>query len=429
MTADIILGLQWGDEGKGKIVDLLSSHYDLIARFQGGPNAGHTLEFSEKKFVLNTVPSGIFAKGTLNLIGSGVVIDPIALKNEILRLKNEGYDLLEKQNLMIAKRAHLILPTHRLLDEASEYQMGDQKIGTTMKGIGPAYEDKFGRLGLRMGDSNEPDFRAKYRRQVARHQIVLKLLYDRELSFEEEEKEFFEAIEFLKLFPLVDSEQLVNDYLKGGKKVLAEGAQGTLLDVDFGSYPYVTSSTTTSAGACVGLGIAPQKIGEVVGIFKAYCTRVGAGPFPTELDNETGELLRKNGKEFGAVSGRPRRTGWLDLPALKQAILLNGVTQLVMTKADVLSELETIYVCTRYSEGSAIREHLPYALDRPELKPVLQAMAGWKVDIQNVTSAEAIPDALKIYIEFIEAELGVPVTLLSVGPDRRQTIPYLKEAR
>lgn len=424
MPVDIILGLQWGDEGKGKIVDLLSVHYDLIARFQGGPNAGHTLEFSGKKFVLNTIPSGVFANGTMNLIGSGVVIDVIALKKEILRLKDAGYDLLEKGNLMISKRAHLIIPTHRLLDEASENQMGEEKIGTTKKGIGPAYTDKFGRTGLRMGDINEPDFKQKYRTLVAKHQVVLKQLYGVENSVAEEESAFFEAVDFLASFPLVDSELLVNDYLTQGKKVLAEGAQGTLLDVDFGSYPYVTSSTTTAAGACVGLGVAPKQIGEVIGIFKAYCTRVGAGPFPTELDNETGELLRKTGNEFGAVSGRPRRTGWLDLPALKQAILLNGVTQLIMTKADVLSELETIYVCTTYREGDVERSHLPYALHRQELQPVLKAMNGWKEDIQKAASRSEIPEALQAYIKFIEKEAGVPVTLLSVGPDRRQTIQY-----
>ncbi|REA56139.1 adenylosuccinate synthase [Dyadobacter luteus] len=424
MPVDIILGLQWGDEGKGKIVDLLSAHYDLVARFQGGPNAGHTLEFSGKKFVLNTIPSGVFANGTMNLIGSGVVIDVIALKNEILRLKDAGYDLLEKGNLMISKRAHLILPTHRLLDEASENQMGEGKIGTTRKGIGPAYTDKFGRAGLRMGDINEPDFKQKYFSLVAKHETVLKQLYNVEVSVTEEEEVFFDAIAFLADFPLVDSELLVNDYLIQGKKVLAEGAQGTLLDVDFGSYPYVTSSTTTAAGACVGLGIAPGKVGEVIGIFKAYCTRVGAGPFPTELHDETGELLRKTGNEFGAVSGRPRRTGWLDLPALKQAILLNGVTQLIMTKADVLSELETIYVCTRYREGDIERAHMPYALHRQELQPVLKAMNGWKEDIRNTSFRNEIPEALQAYIRFIETEAGVPVTLLSVGPNRRQTIRY-----
>jgi len=348
MAVDVLLGLQWGDEGKGKIVDVLSAGYDLIARFQGGPNAGHTLEFDGKKFVLNTIPSGIFFENTMNLIGNGVVIDPITLKREIDKLKDAGHDLLAKGNLMIAKRAHLILPTHQLLDAASEKKMGEGKIGSTLKGIGPTYMDKTGRNGLRVGDITLPDFKERYQKLVDKHVSMLKALYGEVDDFSEREKAFFEAIELIRKFELVDSEHIVNKYLRKGKKVLAEGAQGTMLDIDFGSYPFVTSSNTTTAGACTGLGIAPNRIGEVIGIFKAYCTRVGGGPFPTELTNETGEELRRIGHEFGATTGRPRRTGWIDLPALKYAIMLNGVTQLVMTKADVLSGFDKIYACTHY---------------------------------------------------------------------------------
>lgn len=422
MAVDVLLGLQWGDEGKGKIVDVLSAGYDLIARFQGGPNAGHTLEFDGKKFVLNTIPSGIFFQNTMNLIGNGVVIDPITLKKELDKLKAAGHDLLAKGNLMIAKKAHLILPTHQLLDAASEKKMGEGKIGSTLKGIGPTYMDKTGRNGLRLGDITLPDFKERYRKLADKHVSMLKALYGIEEDFSERETAFFEAIELLSKFPLVDSEHLVNKYLKEGKKVLAEGAQGAMLDIDFGSYPFVTSSNTTTAGACTGLGIAPAKIGEVIGIFKAYCTRVGGGPFPTELNDATGEELRRIGHEFGATTGRPRRTGWIDLPALKYAIMLNGVTQLVMTKADVLSGFDKIYACTHYKYMGETIDYMPYDICTVEAEPVLQEIDGWNEDLTGITKPEQIPARLAAYIKYLEKELGVPVKYLSVGPDRVQTL-------
>ncbi len=422
MAVDVLLGLQWGDEGKGKIVDVLSADYDLIARFQGGPNAGHTLEFDGKKFVLNTIPSGIFFNNTQNLIGNGVVIDPITLKREIEKLKDAGHDLLAKKNLQIAKKAHLILPTHQLLDAASEKKMGDGKIGSTLKGIGPTYMDKTGRNGLRIGDILLPDFKERYQKLVAKHTSMLQALYGEVADFSEREAAFFEAIELIRQFPLVDSEHLVNGYIKQGKKVLAEGAQGAMLDVDFGSYPFVTSSNTTAAGACTGLGIAPQQIGDVIGIFKAYCTRVGSGPFPTELENETGEELRRIGHEFGATTGRPRRTGWIDLPALKYAIMLNGVTQLVMTKADVLSGFEKIYACTHYSYEGEVIDYMPYDICTIKPEPIYKEIAGWHEDITGITELEQIPQKLQDYITFLEKELEVPVKYLSVGPDRKQTL-------
>lgn len=422
MAVDVLLGLQWGDEGKGKIVDVLSAGYDLIARFQGGPNAGHTLEFDGKKFVLNTIPSGIFFENTMNLIGNGVVIDPITLKKELDKLKDAGHDLLAKGNLMIAKKAHLILPTHQLLDAANEKKMGEGKIGSTLKGIGPTYMDKTGRNGLRIGDITLPDFKERYDRLVHKHTSMLEALYGDVVNFSEREQAFFEALEIIKQFPLVDSEHLVNDYLKQGKKVLAEGAQGAMLDIDFGSYPFVTSSNTTTAGACTGLGIAPSKIGDVIGIFKAYCTRVGGGPFPTELDNELGEELRQLGHEFGATTGRPRRTGWIDLPALKYAIMLNGVTQLVMTKADVLSGFEKIYACTHYNYNGETIDYMPYDICTIKPEPVLQEIDGWHEDITGIKELAEIPAKLQSYMEFLEAQLGVPVKYLSVGPDRVQTL-------
>ncbi|MBE9584419.1 adenylosuccinate synthase [Mucilaginibacter sp. JRF] len=422
MAVDVLLGLQWGDEGKGKIVDVLSAEYDLIARFQGGPNAGHTLEFDGKKFVLNTIPSGIFFDNTLNLIGNGVVIDPITLKKELDKLKDAGHDLLAKKNLVIAKKAHLILPTHQLLDAASEKKMGEGKIGSTLKGIGPTYMDKTGRNGLRIGDVTLPDFKERYNKLVEKHKSMLQSLYGEVADFSEREQAFFEAIDLIKQFPLVDSEHLVNDHIKQGKKVLAEGAQGAMLDIDFGSYPFVTSSNTTAAGACTGLGIAPKQIGDVIGIFKAYCTRVGGGPFPTELHDETGEELRKIGHEFGATTGRPRRTGWIDLPALKYAIMLNGVTQLVMTKADVLSGFEKIYACTHYDYAGETIDYMPYDICTIEPKPVLKEIDGWHEDITGITELDQIPAKLASYIDFLEAELGVPVKYLSVGPDRVQTL-------
>ncbi len=421
MAVDVLLGLQWGDEGKGKIVDVLAPKYDLIARFQGGPNAGHTLEFDGKKFVLNTIPSGIFEANTMNLIGNGVVIDPIILKKEIDKLKDAGIDLLAKKNLMIARKAHLILPTHQLLDASSEKKMGDSKIGSTLKGIGPTYMDKTGRNGLRVGDIYLPDFKAKYDKLVEKHRSIL-ANYGEIEDFSEKEAAFFDAIELLKKFPHVDSEHLVAQYLKEGKKVLAEGAQGTMLDIDFGSYPFVTSSNTTTAGACTGLGIAPNKIGEVVGIFKAYCTRVGGGPFPTELEDEVGEELRKVGHEFGATTGRPRRCGWIDLPALKYAIMLNGVTQLVMTKADVLSGFEKIYACTHYNYNGEVIDYMPYDICSIKPEPIWKEIDGWKEDLTGIREPNEIPAKLQAYIDYLEKELEVPIKYLSVGPDRVQTL-------
>lgn len=421
MQVDVLLGLQWGDEGKGKIVDVLCPKYDMIARFQGGPNAGHTLEFDGQKFILNTIPSGIFNQRILNLIGSGVVIDPIILKRELENLQERGFDPIARKNLVIAKKAHLILPTHQLLDAASESKMGAAKIGSTLKGIGPTYMDKTGRNGLRVGDTLLPDFQERYQRLVDKHRSILEH-YGPVPDFSEKEAQFFQAIEFLKGIQQVDSERLVNQYLREGKKVLAEGAQGTLLDIDFGSYPFVTSSNTTTAGACTGLGVAPSKIGRVIGIFKAYCTRVGGGPFPTELEDETGEKLRQLGHEFGATTGRARRTGWIDLPALKYAIMLNGVTELVMTKADVLSGFEEIYVCTHYMQNGEKLDYMPYDIISIPPEPVIEKHAGWKEDITTIRSSNEIPKGLADYIDFLEKALGVPVSYLSVGPDRMQTL-------
>lgn len=420
MAVDVLLGLQWGDEGKGKLADVFSTQYDLIARFQGGPNAGHTLEFDGRKFVLNTVPSGVFSGHSMNLIGNGVVIDVIGLKAELDHLKASGYDLLAMRNLLISRRAHLILPTHRLLDAASERQLGDRKIGSTLKGIGPAYRDKAGRTGLRIGDITRPDFPERYRRLTAQHVYTLQALYRQMPDFEAEEQAFFEAVDLIRQFPLVDADRVVADYLRQGKKILAEGAQGTLLDMDFGAYPFVTSSNTTAAGACTGLGVAPRQIGEVIGVVKAYATRVGGGPFPTELLDESGDLLRRNGREFGSVSGRPRRTGWLDLPALKYAVRLNGVTKLVLTKADVLSGFATLQVCTHYRINGEEVDYMPYAPE--EAEPVFAELTGWTEDLTSVTDRRDLPEALKKYIRFLEAHLDVPVTWVSVGPDRRQTL-------
>jgi len=418
---DVLLGLQWGDEGKGKIVDVLSPKYDLVARFQGGPNAGHTLEFDGKKFVLNTIPSGIFNENSMNLIGNGVVIDPIILKRELDNLKNAGLDPVGEGKLVIARKAHLILPTHQLLDAANEQKMGAGKIGSTLKGIGPTYMDKTGRNGLRVGDTTLPDFKERYQRLVEKHKELLSH-YDFAYDLEEKEAAFFEAIAFIKTIPHVDSEHYVNSYLKGDKKVLAEGAQGTLLDVDFGSYPFVTSSNTTTAGACTGLGIAPNKVGRVYGIFKAYCTRVGGGPFPTELDNETGEALRQTGREFGATTGRARRCGWIDLPALKYAIMLNGVTDLIMMKADVLDSFETIYACTHYQHEGETIDYMPYDIISIKPQPVWKAIPGWQTDLTKISSPREMPEALRDYVAFLEKELDVPITFLSVGPDRTQTL-------
>lgn len=421
MAVDVLLGLQWGDEGKGKIVDVLSPKYDLIARFQGGPNAGHTLEFDNQKYVLNTIPSGIFNDKNMNLIGNGVVIDPIILKRELDGLKKNGFDPVAAGKLVIARKAHLILPTHQLLDAASESKMGEGKIGSTLKGIGPTYMDKTGRNGLRVGDTLLADFQDRYEKLVSKHKSIL-AHYGEIPDFSEKEKAFFEAIEFLKTIPQVDSEHFVNKYLSEGKTVLAEGAQGTLLDVDFGSYPFVTSSNTTTAGACTGLGVAPNKIGSVIGIFKAYCTRVGGGPFPTELFDETGEELRRVGHEFGATTGRPRRCGWIDIPALRYAVMLNGVTELVMTKADVMSGFEKIYACTHYKYNGEEIDYMPYDICTVKAEPVFEEIDGWHEDLTEIKTLEEVPDKLMAYVKYIEKQLGVPVKYLSVGPDRVQTL-------
>ena len=417
MKVDVLLGLQWGDEGKGKVVDVLTPKYNVITRFQGGPNAGHTLEFDNKKFVLHNIPSGIFHADKINVIGNGVVIDPITFKKEIDNLSTKGTDLTK--NLFISKKAHLILPTHRILDAASEASKGATRIGSTLKGIGPTYMDKTGRNGVRVGDLLQ-DFDKKYAALKAKHLRMLSL-YDFEYNIEEYEAGLAEGIETIKRFKLIDSEHELNNYLKGGKSILAEGAQGTMLDIDFGSYPFVTSSNTVCAGACTGMGIAPNKIGEVFGIFKAYCTRVGSGPFPTELFDEVGDKLRKDGNEFGSTTGRPRRCGWLDLVALKYSIMINGVSQLIMMKGDVLSDLDTIKVATAYKIGDELTEKFPY--DLPEgLEAVYTELPGWKCDLTGVRSEDEFPKELNFYIEFLERELGLPITIVSVGPDRQQTI-------
>ena len=423
MPVDVLLGLQWGDEGKGKVVDVITPKYDIIARFQGGPNAGHTLVIDGRKYVTHTIPSGIFNDKCLNIIGNGVVIDPVVFKKELDELNNFG--IQPRSKLVVSKKAHLILPTHRLLDQASEKAKGVAKIGSTLKGIGPAYMDKTGRNGLRVGDITLPDFTEKYHYLVQKHTEILKH-YEFDFDLSNLEKEWFEAIEVIKSFPLIDSENFINQKLKEGKSILAEGAQGTLLDIDFGSYPYVTSSNTVCAGACTGLGIAPNAIGEVIGIFKAYCTRVGSGPFPTELHDETGERMQKAGNEFGATTGRSRRCGWIDLPALKYAIMINGVTQIIMTKADVLSNFEHIKVCTHYLYNGEKTDLMPYRLN-DDVKPVYKEIKGWDQELSGLDSIENIPKELADYIAFIESELHTPVTMVSVGPDRREIL-YRKPA-
>lgn len=418
MKIDVLLGLQWGDEGKGKIVDVLTPEYDVIARFQGGPNAGHSLEFNHIRHILHTIPSGIFHEEKLNLIGNGVVIDPVIFKKEIDALRDIG--LKPEKNIVISKKAHLILPSHRILDAASEAAKGTTKIGSTLKGIGPTYMDKTGRNGLRVGDILLPDFKERYRFLTLKHMDILKQ-YDFDFNLDEYEKDWFTGIELIKSFKLADSEHLINELLEENKKILAEGAQGTLLDIDFGSYPYVTSSNTICAGACTGLGIAPNKIGEVLGIVKAYCTRVGSGPFPTELNDETGELMRKTGHEFGSTTGRPRRCGWLDLPALKYSIMLNGVTRLIITKADVLNDFDTIKVCIGYNTSEGFIRHFPYILD-DTIEPVYEELKGWKTDVTQMKEIHELPRELMGYIAFIEKETGVPVSIISLGPDRNATV-------
>ncbi|MDP3002194.1 MAG: adenylosuccinate synthase [Bacteroidales bacterium] len=418
MNIDILLGLQWGDEGKGKIVDALSPVYDIIARFQGGPNAGHSLEFNNVKHVLHLIPSGIFHPDKLNIIGNGVVIDPAVFKKEIEELGPPVSELTKR--LIISTRANLILPTHRILDTAYELHKGNTKIGSTLKGIGPAYTDKAGRNGLRVGDILRKDFRELYNDHVKSHLTILKN-YDFKFDLKEYEKGWFEGIEMLKKFRMVNTEYLVNELAGKGKRVLAEGAQGTMLDVDFGSYPFVTSSNTISAGACTGLGISPKLIGEIFGIFKAYCTRVGSGPFPTELYDETGTTLRNIGREFGSTTGRPRRCGWLDLPALKYSIMINGITRLFMTKADVMSGFRTVKICTSYKVDGKECLEIPFSNDSV-IEPVYTEMTGWEEDISGIREFNKLPEALKIYTEFIEKQTGVPITLVSVGPDREETI-------
>lgn len=431
MKVDVLLGLQWGDEGKGKIVDVLTPKYDIIGRFQGGPNAGHTLEFNGIKHVLHTIPSGIFHDNTVNIVGNGVVIDPVIFKKELDALAKMNVDY--KKKLLISRRAHLILPTHRLLDAASEAAKGKEKIGSTLKGIGPTYMDKTGRNGLRVGDIASPKFKEKYSFLASKHKEILdsygypyeqliEIAYRKQGSIDEIEKEWFDSIASLNELQHIDAEHYMEQALKSSKTVLAEGAQGSLLDIDFGSYPFVTSSNTICAGACTGLGVAPGRIGEVIGIFKAYCTRVGSGPFPTELHDETGERMRKEGNEFGSTTGRPRRCGWLDLPALKYAIMINGVTQLMMMKADVLSIFETIKVCTHYSYQGKKIDHLPYDIADDQLAPVYHEMKGWNRDLTGLTSIDAIPAELNDYILYLEKELNVPITIVSVGPDRKQTL-------
>ena len=418
MKVDVLLGLQWGDEGKGKVVDVLTPKYDIITRFQGGPNAGHSLEFQEIKHVLHTIPSGIFRESQINIIGNGVVIDPIVFKNEIDALMPMVSDIREK--LFISKKAHLILPSHRILDAASEKAKGNTKIGSTLKGIGPTYMDKTGRNGLRVGDILAADFLDRYKALTEKH-IQLLTMYDFEYDLQEYEKGWFEGIDVIRKFELIESEHYLNTALESGKSILAEGAQGTLLDIDFGSYPFVTSSNTICAGACTGLGIAPGKIGEVYGIFKAYCTRVGSGPFPTELNDEIGENLRKRGQEFGATTGRPRRCGWLDLPALKYSIMLNGVTKLIMTKADVLSGFATIKICTGYKTDKGIIDFFPYDLSIVH-DPVYDELPVWKEDLSSAKSTADIPERLFNYIHYLEGELKIPITIVSVGPNREQII-------
>lgn len=424
---DVLLGLQWGDEGKGKIVDVLAPQYQVVARFQGGPNAGHTLEFNGFKHVLHQIPSGIFRNDILNIIGNGVVLDPIVFKKEIDGLAKYNLALTENRptaRLQISRKASIILPTHRLLDAAYEQAKGESKIGSTLRGIGPTYQDKVARLGLRVGDIESPSFTEKYAKLVAVHKVILdQNNFDYASVLPQAEAEFFAAVEFMKQFQISDSEYAINEAISSGKKILAEGAQGSLLDIDFGSYPFVTSSSTMAAGACTGLGVAPRKIGEVFGIFKAYCTRVGSGPFPTELSDETGELIRKEGREFGATTGRPRRCGWLDLPALKYAIMINGVTQLVMMKVDVLNIFDEIKVCTHYKlADGTLTEQMPYDLCDTDVTPVYKTFKGWQTDLTDIRSFVDVPSELADYVYYLEDTLGLPINYISTSPDREAII-------
>jgi adenylosuccinate synthase len=420
MAVDVLLGLQWGDEGKGKIVDVLAPKYEVIARFQGGPNAGHTLEFDGFKHVLHQIPSGIFRDNATNIIGNGVVLDPIIFKKEIEGL--DKFNLNLKKTLQISKKASIIIPSHRVLDAAYEASKGANKIGSTLKGIGPTYTDKISRVGLRVGDILSPNFKEKYTALVDKHKVILGM-YKHEFDLTEAEAAFFEAVEFMRGFQIVDSEYSVNSYLDKGVAILAEGAQGSLLDVDFGSYPFVTSSNTVTAGACTGLGVSPRNIGEVYGIFKAYATRVGSGPFPTELENETGERMRQEGREFGSTTGRARRCGWIDLPALKYAMMINGVSQMVMMKVDVLNIFDEINICTAYKlPDGTITEQLPYDLNDTKVEPVYVTMPGWKSSLDGIRSFEKFPKELIAYVNFLEEQLGLPINFISTGPDREAVV-------
>ncbi|WP_066225114.1 adenylosuccinate synthase [Formosa haliotis] len=421
MAVDLLLGLQWGDEGKGKIVDVLTSKYNIIARFQGGPNAGHTLVFNGKKHVLHTIPSGIFHDDAKNLVGNGVVIDPVIFKKELDKLEEQDVDY--RKSLLISRKAHIILPTHRLLDAASEASKGKAKIGSTLKGIGPTYMDKTGRNGLRVGDLELSDWKERYRALADKHEAMIDF-YNAEIQYDlkELESEFFEAVDVLKSLTFIDSEEYVHQAQKSGQTILAEGAQGSLLDIDFGTYPFVTSSNTTAAGACTGLGVAPNQIGEVFGIFKAYTTRVGSGPFPTELFDEDGATMAKVGHEFGATTGRARRCGWLDLVALKYACQVNGVTQLMMMKADVLSGFKTLKVCTAYKYKGEVIEHFPYNIEPENVEPIYTEFDGWSEDLTKMSDDSQLPKSLNTYIEFLEKALETPITIVSVGPDRKETI-------
>jgi adenylosuccinate synthase len=421
MAVDLLLGLQWGDEGKGKIVDVLTSNYNIIARFQGGPNAGHTLVFNGRKHVLHTIPSGIFHDEATNLVGNGVVIDPVIFKKELDKLDEQDVDY--KKSLVISRKAHIILPTHRLLDAASETSKGKAKIGSTLKGIGPTYMDKTGRNGIRVGDLELNDWKDRYRALADKHESMIAFYnVDIEYDLAELEKEFFEAVKVLKSLKFIDSEEYIYQAQKSGKTILAEGAQGSLLDIDFGTYPYVTSSNTTAAGACTGLGVSPGQIGDVFGIFKAYTTRVGSGPFPTELFDEDGETMGRVGMEFGATTGRPRRCGWLDLVALKYACQVNGVTKLMMMKGDVLSGFKTLKVCTAYRYKGNVIEHFPYNIEPENVEPIYTEFDGWNEDLTAMSEASQLPKALNAYIDFLEKELEIPIAIVSVGPDRKQTI-------
>lgn len=417
---DVLLGLQWGDEGKGKMADYLTTKYELVARFQGGPNAGHSLEFNGKKHVLNTIPSGIFHENCTNLIGNGVVIDPVRLREEINRTIEAGANV--RENLLVSENAHLILPTHRVLDAASENAKGDAKIGSTLRGIGPTYRDKIGRSGLRVGDISTPTFKEKYKAAVDRHIALIEHYNYTEYNLEELEKEFFSALEFLATFKTVKSEYFINQEIAKGTKILAEGAQGSLLDVDFGSYPFVTSSNTIAGGATIGLGISPRVIDGVKGIFKAYCTRVGNGPFPTELNDDDGQRLRDVGHEYGATTGRPRATGWLDMVALKYAVMLNGITELYMMKADVLSGFKTVKVCTGYKIDGEVTTEMPFAINDVTIEPVYQEFEGWDEDLTICRSWDSLPATFQKFIIEVEKMAGAPINIISVGPDREQTI-------